>query len=333
MILPGENTLDDLMRDIDLGILLRGGQWGYVQSEKGQYTCHAGEGVMIRNGELAEQVRDVSISGMTLDTLANALGVSRDFELEMPGNCGKNGQSMPVNGGGPYIKVKEVVVGGQASSAPGTSGLLKLAEIACEAAINAGAEFADAAAEHGESRSVSVEKNAIKSSDARRRGGISVRAFFSGGTGWSSASGLTEETARQAGTQAAELARAAEPDPDFVDLVEPADYPTVGGLYDPRLAEIAGPQIAAWITENIDAARGVADDALVSGGASVGWGRWALANSRGVRVSQRVRAGRCPSRSWCGGATMWGRSTTGTRGGRCRTSPPRTWERRLPRKR
>jgi predicted Zn-dependent protease len=51
---------------------------------------------------------------MTLDTLANALGVSRDFELEMPGNCGKNGQSMPVNGGGPYIKVKEVVVGGQA---------------------------------------------------------------------------------------------------------------------------------------------------------------------------------------------------------------------------
>ncbi len=69
---------------------------------------------MIRDGQPAEQVRDVSISGMTLDTLANVLGVSKDFELEMPGNCGKNGQSMPVNGGGPYIKVKDVVVGGQA---------------------------------------------------------------------------------------------------------------------------------------------------------------------------------------------------------------------------
>jgi TldD protein len=69
---------------------------------------------MIRNGRLAEQVRDVSISGMTLETLADSLGVSRDFELEMPGNCGKNGQSMPVNGGGPYVKVKEIVVGGQA---------------------------------------------------------------------------------------------------------------------------------------------------------------------------------------------------------------------------
>ncbi len=113
MIEPGELSLEELIADIDLGILLRGGQWGYVWCEKGQYTCHAGEGVMIRDGQLAEQVRNVSISGMTLETLANVLGVSRDFELRMPGNCGKNGQSMPVNGGGPYLKVKEIVVGGQ----------------------------------------------------------------------------------------------------------------------------------------------------------------------------------------------------------------------------
>jgi len=114
MILPGQSSLEELIADIDVGILLRAGQWGYVWCEKGQYTCHAGEGVMIRNGKLAEQIRDVSVSGMVLETLANALGVSSDFELEMPGNCGKNGQSMPVNGGGPYIKVRDVVVGGQA---------------------------------------------------------------------------------------------------------------------------------------------------------------------------------------------------------------------------
>jgi TldD protein len=113
MILPGKLSLAELIADIDLGLLLRGGQWGYVWCEKGQYTCHAGDGVMIRGGELAEQVRDVSISGMTLETLANVLGLSKDFELQMPGNCGKNGQGMPVNGGGPYVKVKEIVVGGQ----------------------------------------------------------------------------------------------------------------------------------------------------------------------------------------------------------------------------
>jgi TldD protein len=113
MILPGETSLEDLISDVDLGLLLRAGQWGYVWCEKGQYTCHAGEGVMIRDGQLAEQVRDVSVSGLVLETLANALGVSSDFELDMPGNCGKNGQGMPVNGGGPYIKVREIVVGGQ----------------------------------------------------------------------------------------------------------------------------------------------------------------------------------------------------------------------------
>jgi TldD protein len=113
MILPGHQSLQDLIADIDLGLLLGAGQWGYVHCEKGQYTCHAGEGVMIRDGQLAEQVRDVSISGMTLETLANAQGVSRDFELAMPGNCGKDGQSMSVNGGGPYVKIAEIVVGGQ----------------------------------------------------------------------------------------------------------------------------------------------------------------------------------------------------------------------------
>ena len=114
MISPGEMSLEELIADIDLGLLLRAGQWGYVWCEKGQYTCHAGEGVMIRNGELAEQVRDVSVSGMTLETLANVSAISRDFELAMPGNCGKNGQRMAVNGGGPYVKIKEIVVGGQA---------------------------------------------------------------------------------------------------------------------------------------------------------------------------------------------------------------------------
>ena len=114
MILPGEVSLEELIGDIDVGILLGAGQWGYVWCEKGQYTCHAGEGTMIRDGQLAEQVRDVSISGMTLETLANAVGVSRDFEMDMPGMCGKDGQSMSVNGGGPYVRVQEIVVGGQA---------------------------------------------------------------------------------------------------------------------------------------------------------------------------------------------------------------------------
>ncbi len=112
-IVPGELTLEEMMADMQEGILLAGGHWGYVMCEKGQYTCHAGEGWMIRNGEKAEHIRDVSIASMTLDTLMNIEAVSRDFEMQMPGMCGKAGQGMPVNGGGPYVRVREVVVGGQ----------------------------------------------------------------------------------------------------------------------------------------------------------------------------------------------------------------------------
>jgi TldD protein len=114
IVLPGTSTLEELAKGIDLGVLLEGGEWGYVMTAKGQYTCHAGRGRMIRNGEIGEPLRDVSVAGMILDTLRDVDGLTAEFEmLTMGGMCGKNGQSMPTNGGGPYVRVKELVVGGQ----------------------------------------------------------------------------------------------------------------------------------------------------------------------------------------------------------------------------
>jgi TldD protein len=115
-VAPGDSSLEQLIKGIDLGILVKGGQWGYVFCEKGQYTCHVGEGWIIRNGELAEHIRDVSMSGMILETLMDVDGVSKEFEMDKGGGtCGKSGQGMPVSGGGPYIRVKEMVIGGQES--------------------------------------------------------------------------------------------------------------------------------------------------------------------------------------------------------------------------
>ncbi|MGQ9732296.1 MAG: TldD/PmbA family protein [Candidatus Zipacnadales bacterium] len=114
IVLPGTATLEDLAKDIDLGVLLEGGEWGYVMTAKGHYTCHAGYGRMIRHGQIAEPLRDVSVAGVILDTLINVDGVTEEFEmLTMGGMCGKNGQAMYTNGGGPYMRVRELVVGGQ----------------------------------------------------------------------------------------------------------------------------------------------------------------------------------------------------------------------------
>ena len=61
---------------------------------------------------------------------------------------------------------------------------------------------------------------------------LSVRAFACGGMGCAYMSGLDERLAREVGINAARLAKAAEPDPDFVSLPEPIEYPTVEGTYD-----------------------------------------------------------------------------------------------------
>ena len=114
IVRPGTSTLEALAQDIDLGILLEGGEWGYVMTAKGQYTCHAGRGRLIRDGEIGKPLRDVSVAGMILDTLRDIDGLTEEFEmLTMGGMCGKDGQSMHTNGGGPYVRVKELVVGGQ----------------------------------------------------------------------------------------------------------------------------------------------------------------------------------------------------------------------------
>ncbi|HUU90030.1 MAG TPA: TldD/PmbA family protein [Phycisphaerae bacterium] len=102
-----------MLRGVDRGVYLEDGHWGYVFVQKGQFICHAGQAHMIENGALGEPLRDVSISSMTLDVLGNIDAIGDDFEMKMPGMCGKGGQSAPTDCGGPHVRVTDVVVGGQ----------------------------------------------------------------------------------------------------------------------------------------------------------------------------------------------------------------------------
>lgn len=112
---PGESSLEEMIKSIDRGIYLRDAQGGYVFTERGQFTCRAGQAVMIEKGELGEPLRDVSVAGLTLEILGNVEMVGSDLEIGWPGFCGKGGQSAPTAIGGPHVKVKALVVGGQVS--------------------------------------------------------------------------------------------------------------------------------------------------------------------------------------------------------------------------
>ncbi len=109
----GTVPLAEMLRGVERGIYLEDGHWGYVFVQKGQFICHAGQAHRIEKGVIGEPLRDVSISSMTLDTLRNIDAVGDDFEMKMPGMCGKHGQSAPTNCGGPHVRVADVVVGGQ----------------------------------------------------------------------------------------------------------------------------------------------------------------------------------------------------------------------------
>jgi TldD protein len=110
----GPATFDEMLKDIKLGVLA-------IQSIGGQtamemFTFSAGYGYMIRNGQVAELVRDVVLTGNVFDTLMNIdmIGDQVEWFPDGPGGCGKEGQSpLRVGTGGPYVRIQSCVIGGQ----------------------------------------------------------------------------------------------------------------------------------------------------------------------------------------------------------------------------
>ena len=109
----GNTPVADLFQNIDEGVYACNWLGGMTNGE--MFTFSAGEAWMIRNGELAEPVRDVTLSGNVFKTLANIEAIGDDFYWDESGGCGKGGQNgLPVGCGGPSLRVKDVVVGGNA---------------------------------------------------------------------------------------------------------------------------------------------------------------------------------------------------------------------------
>lgn len=110
----GRGTRDDLIRDIPLGIYACDALGGQTYLEDFSFT--AGHGYMIRNGRVAELVKDVVIAGNLFQTLDRIDRIAGDFQWnELGGGCGKAGQApLPVTEGAPHLRISEALVGGLA---------------------------------------------------------------------------------------------------------------------------------------------------------------------------------------------------------------------------
>lgn len=109
----GDATLEEMIADTKEGLLLKGGYWGYVFTARGQFTCNVENAWAIRDGKLGQHFRNASFAGLTLEMLSRVDAVGSEISFDLGGTCGKGGQGMHVDAGGPYLRIRNVVVGGQ----------------------------------------------------------------------------------------------------------------------------------------------------------------------------------------------------------------------------
>jgi len=108
----GDQNFEELLKGVDHGVYLKGSRGGQVDTAKGTFQFSAEEGYLIEKGQLTKPLSDVSLSGITLETLMNIDGVANDFQMSI-GLCGKAGQVVPTGTGSPHIRIRNAVVGGK----------------------------------------------------------------------------------------------------------------------------------------------------------------------------------------------------------------------------
>jgi TldD protein len=109
--LPGESKLDEMIAEMKKGILLMTGHGGQVDPANGVFQFGVKEAYLIEKGEIKENYVNLTFGGNILNSLENILEISKDRKFLQPGTCGKSGQGVPVDGSGPFIKIKNINIG------------------------------------------------------------------------------------------------------------------------------------------------------------------------------------------------------------------------------
>jgi TldD protein len=107
----GDARFEEMLEEVRDGMYLIGSRGGQVNTGEGIFQFNAEKGYMIKNGELTELIRDVSLSGKILEILNHVTLVGNDLKMTA-GRCGKAGQLVPVSDGSPHIAISKALVGG-----------------------------------------------------------------------------------------------------------------------------------------------------------------------------------------------------------------------------
>jgi TldD protein len=107
----GDASFNEMIADIELGVYACDAYGGQTMLEN--FSFSAGHGYMIRQGRIAELVKDVILSGNLFTTLENIDAIGDDLAFSRLGSCGKGQGGLPVSTGAPHIRIQNVVMGGR----------------------------------------------------------------------------------------------------------------------------------------------------------------------------------------------------------------------------
>ena len=109
-ILPGKNTVEELIASVDDGDYLIDSGNGQADLT-GEFMFGVTCGYEIKNGKLGKALLDTTVTGIAFDMLKTVDMVSDKVEWSSSGFCGKK-QPMAVGMGGPHMRCK-IMIGGR----------------------------------------------------------------------------------------------------------------------------------------------------------------------------------------------------------------------------
>ena len=89
---------------------------GEVDIASDQFVFHCAEAYRIRDGKLAESLRNATLAGCGPEILRTIDRVGNDLGFQV-GTCGKDGQGVPVADAQPTLRIPAIVVGGAEAGA------------------------------------------------------------------------------------------------------------------------------------------------------------------------------------------------------------------------
>jgi TldD protein len=112
-MLAGPHDPEEIIRSVKRGLYAVNFGGGQVDTTSGKFVFSTSEAYLIEDGRVTRPVKGASLIGSGPEVLQRVTMLGNDLKLDAGvGNCGKEGQTIPVGVGQPTMKVEGLTVGG-----------------------------------------------------------------------------------------------------------------------------------------------------------------------------------------------------------------------------